>query len=139
MRRVLAAAVLLVALVATVPAPAGAQSGPLSVPAQTKEEAQAARAPSSLDEGSGISLQTGLLIGAVLVLGGAAVFILRDASGSVGAGSRAAPDRPVGPDAVGRGAPKTMFGGEAAPGGRTGKNKKREKTRRQKQARRRNR
>lgn len=133
-----------VLLVGSLGAPAGAlaQSDPLSAPAITKEQAREARqaSNSSGDDGFRISLELGLLISGFVVMGGAALYIVRDSRGSVGAGTRPAPGRPVGPDAVGRGAPKNMFGSDTAAGaGKHGRRKKRDRTKRQKAARRRNR
>lgn len=120
--------------------PALAQNS-LVAPAQTKEEAEKEREAQEAadgDEGGGISIELGLGITGLILLGGAVAYMLRDARESVGGDERRAPEQAFKPSTV-RGAPKTMFEGEARPGGQTGKAKKREKAKRQKHARRANR
>lgn len=139
-RRTTASALALTVLVAPLALP-GAAAAQFGVPVQTKEEARKAQesARSTSTGGGGISTQTALILGAVVVMAAAGGYILIDSRGAVrGEVERPGP-QPLAGGSAGRGVPKTMFGGEAAPGARTGKAKKREKTRRQKQARRRNR
>lgn len=120
-----------------VAAPAMAQ-GSLIAPPQTKEEAEKAReaANDAVDDGAGISVEAGLAIIGLLLLSGAVVYMVRDSRSEVIADERRAPGVSR---STARGAPKTMFEGEAKPGGQVGKTKKRQKTKRQKQARRANR
>lgn len=123
---------------------AGPLAGPvmaqstLIAPAQTKEEAKQAReaADAAKDDGGGISLEAILAISGALLIAGATAYMLRDSKQAVVDEQRRA--RPITPGTT-RGAPKTMFEGEARPGGQVGKNKKRTKSKRQKQARRANR
>jgi hypothetical protein len=128
---------------AAVPASAVAQA--IVPQPQTKEEAQQAQEAaekardSSSSAASGNSLEIGLVVVAIVLLAGASWWIIHDSGDAVGEERRAAPGRPLDKDAVGRGAPRTMFTGEGEPGGRTGKRKKREQGRRQKQARKANR
>lgn len=121
-------------------APAFSQT--LVAPPQTKEEAEKAReeaASASDDDGSGISVEVGLAITAIVLIGGATLFMLRDSKAAVGGDPRQAPVRqPVNPRKV-RGAPQAMFEGEAKPGGQVGKQHKRTKGKRQRQARKANR
>lgn len=124
--------------------PAAATAQTLMQDPQTKEQAQqAAKAADSTttssSDSSDKSVQIGLLVLGGVVLVAAAWFILRDSSDSVRDRSRPAPGRPVDAGAVGRGAPKTMFTGEAEPGGKVGKRKKRTQGKRQRNARKANR
>jgi hypothetical protein len=145
-RRLLALLLALFAIGAVIPAatpvPASAQSQTLIQPPQTKEEAAKAEkaADAAADDGGGVSLVVWMIIAATIVIGGAAYFIFRDAGTVANVDERrAGPKRPpVEPTKV-RGAPQTMFAGDAAPGGKVGRNKKREKSKRQKAARRNNR
>jgi hypothetical protein len=137
--RVLALVLACVSLAAA-PSIAGAQV--LMPEPQTKQEAkQAAQAASesSSSTGSDRSLEIGLVVLAFSMIGGAAWWIMRDAGDAVGDERRAAPGRPLGSDAVGRGAPRTMFTGDSETGGKAGKQKKRAQGRRQRQARKANR
>jgi hypothetical protein len=127
------------------PALAGAQS--IVPDAQTKQEQKAAEeaegaaaTTGTVNDTSGDSgLEYGLLGIGVLLLAGAAFWILRDSSDAIGDRQRAAPNRPLDTDAVGRGAPRAMFTGEGEPGGKTGKRNKRKVGKRQRQARKANR
>ena len=110
---------------------------------QTKEQAAEAQKQAEQSDSSSSSGGNGTIIG-LLVIGGAIIvlaawFIMRDSSDSITERERSAPRRPVERDTVGRGAPKAMFTGEGEPGGKVGKQKKRQQTRRQKQARKANR
>ena len=140
--RALVAALLASMLVAgPIAAPALAQSS-LIAPAQTKEEAAKAREEAdkaaAKDSDTGISTEAWLAIGSIVLIGGATIYMLRDSRQAVGDDRRADPRRALTPSTT-RGAPKTMFEGEARPGGQVGKTKKRTKSKRQKQARRANR
>ncbi|MDQ8047186.1 MAG: hypothetical protein AAGC46_16795 [Solirubrobacteraceae bacterium] len=138
----LAAVVLCTGVVfASAPVPAGAQS--LIEPAQTKQ--QAAAAEKAADEASGkndggsLPLVVWLGGAAIVVIGIAAYFIGRDARVTAGPSDpRRAAKRPIDNTSV-RGAPKTMFSGEAAPGGQTKRSKNRAKAKRAKASRRANR
>lgn len=113
--------------------------GTLVAPPQTKEEAAEAReAAAEDDEGLGISLEAALAVTGLLLLGGATWYMIRDSRHATGMDDPRRQAPPVTPSST-RGAPKTMFEGEARPGGQVGKSKKREKAKRQKQARRANR
>lgn len=135
------AALLCAALLAGPVTPAFSQS--LVAPAQTKEEAEKAReeaADAANEGGGGISTEVWLAITAVVLLAGATIYMVRDSRAATGAGD---PRRPVARPAANpretRGAPKNMFEGEAKPGGQVGKQAKRTKSKRQKQARKANR
>lgn len=136
---------LLLASVSFAAVPASAVAQQIVPQPQTKEQAEQAQEAaeaardSSSSAATGNSLEVGLVIIAVLLLAGAAWWIIRDSGDAVGDERRAAPNRPLDTDAVGRGAPRTMFAGEGEPGGKTGKRKKREQGRRQRQARKANR
>lgn len=125
--------------------PASAPAQQIVPQPQTKEQAEEAREAaeaardSSSSAATGNSMEIGLVIVAVLLLAGAAWWIIRDSGDAVGDERRAAPGRPLDRDAVGRGAPKNMFAGEGEPGGKTGKAKKRQQGKRQRQARKANR
>lgn len=127
-----------VALV-TAPMPASAQL--IDTNPQTKEEARAARdAADEADGGGSVSIGVWLGIAAFIAIGGAAFFIFRDARTAAGPEDprRAPARRPVDPAAT-RAVPKTMFEGEGSSSNPVGKNKKRQKSKRQKAARRANR
>lgn len=114
----------------------------LVAPAQTKEEAKKAEEDAEKaanDDGGGISVEAGLAITAILLIGGATVYMLRDSKAAAGGDERRAPVRPAANPRETRGAPKNMFEGEAKPGGQVGKQNKRSKGKRQRQARKANR
>ncbi len=125
--------------------PAGAAAQQIVPQPQTKEQAEQAQQAaeeardSSSSAATGNSMEVGLVILAVVLLGAAAWWIVRDSGDAVGDERRAAPGRPLNTDAVGRGAPKNMFTGEGEPGGKTDKAKKRQQGKRQRQARKANR
>lgn len=121
-------------------APAFSQS--LVAPAQTKEEAKEAREKAeeaANDSGGGISVEAGLAITAILLIGGATIYMVRDSKAAAGGDERRAPVRAAANPRASRGAPKNMFEGEAKPGGQVGKQSKRTKGKRQRQARKANR
>lgn len=124
---------------ATAPAPASAQL--IDNTPQTKSEARAARdAAESADSGGDVPLYVWLGLASLIVIGGAAFLIFRDAGTVADLDERRAGParRPVEPGS-GRAVPKAMFEGEGSSANRIGKNKKREVGKRQKQARRANR
>jgi hypothetical protein len=122
---------------------AQSSGGSLITPPQTKEQAQeaasaASEAADADDGGFSISIELAFILGAVVVMGAVAFFISRDARSATTDYESAQRKNPVDSSSV-RGAPQTMFAGEAAPGGKTGRSKKRAKSKRQKVARRNNR
>ncbi len=135
-------AALLCSLLVAGPFAGPAMGQTLITPAQTKEEAaaqrEAAAEEAAQEGGGGIGIEAWLAITCVVLIGGATAYMLRDSRHAVGDDRRAAPAKAIDPSAT-RGVPKTMFEGEARPGGQVGKNKKRTKSKRQKQARRANR
>lgn len=141
-RRVTAAFAALLCVLLTLGPVAPAFSQTLVAPPQTKEEAEKAREDAenaANDDGGGISVEAGLAITAVLLIGGATVYMLRDSRAAAGGDERRAPVRPAANPRETRGAPKSMFEGEAKPGGQVGKQHKRSKGKRQRQARKANR
>ncbi len=127
-----------VGLTAT-PVPASAQL--IDNTPQTKEEARAAReAADSKDDGGSVPIGVWLALGAFAAIGAATFFIFRDAGHAVGSDvQRGGPVRPPVDPKDSRGVPKQMFEGEGSSSNPHGKVKKREKGKRQKQARRANR
>lgn len=116
--------------------PAGAQS--LLQPPVTKEQAEEAakeaEESSATTSGSDDGSLTWMLIGlGLLVVGGATAYIMRDAGSTVGP-ERERARKPIDSGSV-RGAPKALFTDDAAPGGKVGKRTKRERGKRQRQAR----
>lgn len=129
------------ALAGFAPVPASAQLTQSPITKQELEEAEKARDEAAADNSGGsVPLEVWLAVIGLLAIGGATFYMVRDSRSMVSDSDprRTARPEPITPSKV-RGAPKTMFEGEAAPGGRVGKNKKREKAKRQKQARRANR
>ena len=131
---------LLVALLASCAVLAGSvgsasAQGLLQQPPVTKQqleeaEREAAERKSS-DDGGSITLW--LIVIGVIGIAGATAYILRDARDAAGGNERSGP-KPLASSGV-RGAPKSMFTGDAAPGGKTGKRTKRQQGKRQRQAR----
>lgn len=130
--------VLVVAASVAVAPAALAQGVDLNQPPVTKEDLEKAKdaAQSDSEDGDG-DVVLGLVIIGGLMLAGAAAWILIDARDRTG--SRPDRSRPLTTGDVGKGAPKTMFTGAAAPGGKVGKRSKRVQGRRQRNARKANR
>ncbi len=130
---------LLIAVMAAIAPTAAAQAVDLSQPPVTKEDlkkAKEAADDSASDSGDG-DVVLGLVIVGGIMLAGAAGWILIDARDRTGGrGDRV---RPLTTGDVGKGAPKTMFTGAAAPGGKVGKRGKRVQGKRQRNARKANR
>lgn len=137
-------AALLVALLLIGPVAPSAFSQTLIAPPQTKEEAAeqreaAAEAAAEQSGGSGIGIEVWLALAGVVLIAGATVYMLRDSRAATGGDPRQAPVREAVNPRTTRGAPKNMFEGESKPGGQVGKQAKRTKSKRQKQARKANR
>lgn len=118
--------------------PAMAQGVDLNQPPVTKEDLARSddNSASATDDGSG-DVVLGLVIVGGLLLASASAYIVYDARDRTG--GRADRVRPLSSSDVGKGAPKTMFTGEGAAGGQTGKRRKRVQGKRQRNARKANR
>lgn len=100
---------------------------------QQLEEAKREAEKKNSSSGDGGSITIWLIVIGVIGIAGATAYILRDASDAAGGDER------IGPKSLAsgrvRGAPKTMFTGDAAAGGKVGKRSKRQQGKRQRQAR----